>query len=302
MGWCFGVRDAVALVEREAATGPVTVLGELVHNETVNAELRQRGVRIVGSGSASAAAEAVGDGGTGSRSATIIITAHGASEKMIEHVRQQAPRVVEATCPLVRSAHQAVCELAVAGYYPVIVGQRDHVEVRGLIGDLAEFSVVLAVDDVRLLPSRCRYGVVAQTTQPLDRVRQLVELIRQRFPEAEVRLVDTVCLPTKQRQAAAVELARQCDVVVVIGGRHSNNTRELAATCAQHCLRVERVETAADLQWSWFHSDDTVGITAGTSTPDSVIAVVEHWLRELAEEFAKGGANVLPATVPSLSR
>jgi 4-hydroxy-3-methylbut-2-enyl diphosphate reductase len=97
MGWCFGVRDAVALVEREAASGPVTVLGELVHNETVNAELRQRGVRIVGSGSASAAAVAGGEGGTGSRSATIIITAHGASEKMIGSVRQLVPRVVEAT-------------------------------------------------------------------------------------------------------------------------------------------------------------------------------------------------------------
>ena len=282
MGWCFGVRDAVALVEREAASGPVTVLGELVHNETVNATLRQRGVRIV-----RAVEEAVlwerpsgrdRSGPEGPSHNTIIITAHGASERMLEQVRQLAPRVVEATCPLVRSAHQAVRELAAAGYYPVIVGQRDHVEVRGLTGDLAEFSVVLSEDDVCALPSRGRYGVAAQTTQPLDRVRRLAEAIRQRFPESEVRLVDTVCLPTKQRQAAAVELARQCDVVVVIGGRNSNNTRELAATCARHCRRVWLVESAADLRAEWLAGVETVGITAGTSTPDEIINEVEHWL------------------------
>jgi 4-hydroxy-3-methylbut-2-enyl diphosphate reductase len=269
MGWCFGVRDAVALVEREAMRGPVTVLGELVHNETVNARLRQRGVQIVRRLEEPA-------------SGTVVITAHGTSERSLAEVQQQAARVVEATCPLVRTAHDALRELVREGYYPVIIGQRDHVEVRGLTGDLTEFGVILSAEDLHQLPPRWQYGVVAQTTQPVERVNRLTELLRQRFYESEVRLVDTVCLPTKQRQAAAVELARQCDAVVVIGGRHSNNTRELAETCARHCRQVIRVETADELRAEWFAGKETVGITAGTSTPDVTIAAVERWLNTMA--------------------
>jgi 4-hydroxy-3-methylbut-2-enyl diphosphate reductase len=263
------VRDAVALVSRESQRGPVTVLGELVHNEAVNAALRERGVRI------SRQVEPVATD-------TVIITAHGTSEQMIEQVRQRASRVLEATCPLVRAAHVALRELVATGHYPVVVGQREHIEVRGLTGDLTDFHVVLTDGDVRGLPERCRYGVVAQTTQPIERVKRLTEMMRQQFPQSEVRLVDTVCLPTKQRQAAAVELSQQCDVVVVIGGRSSNNTRELAETCARHCRQVVRVESAAELRPESFAGAETVGITAGTSTPDAVIDEVERWLNQLA--------------------
>ena len=133
-------------------------------------------------------------------------------------------------------------------------------------------------EDVARLGERPRFGVVAQTTQPIDRVRQLVGLIRERFPESEVRFIDTVCQPTKQRQNAAIELAQKCDVVVVIGGAHSNNTHELVKTCSRFCARVHHVQTAADLREEWFCAEDTVGITAGTSTPDSVIAAVEKAL------------------------
>ena len=280
MGWCFGVRDAVALVQREAVRGPVTVLGELVHNESVNAALRDQGVQTRHPG------ERV-------ETETVVITAHGAAQRLIADVRQRAPRVVEATCPLVRAAHDALRVLVMTGYHPVIVGQRDHVEVRGLTGDLGEFDVVLADEDVRALPPRWQYGVVAQTTQPIERVKRLVQLMGERFPDSEVRLVDTVCLPTKQRQAAAVELAQQCDAVVVIGGRHSNNTRELVATCARYCRQVWRVESAADLRGEWFAGVATVGLTAGTSTPDEDIAAVAAWLAEVAaREGCIAAANV----------
>ena len=126
-------------------------------------------------------------------------------------------------------------------------------------------------------------GVAAQTTQPIERVRYLVGLMRVRFPNSEVRFVDTVCQPTKQRQNAAVELAQQSDVVVVIGGAHSNNTHELVNTCSRYCARVHHVQTAEDLRQEWFEGAQTVGITAGTSTPDESIDQVAHWLRRLAE-------------------
>lgn len=283
MGWCFGVRDAVVLAARQAEAGPVTVLGELVHNETVNAALRAQGVQLT-----SRLDEVA--------TATVIITAHGTAESALQQVRARVPRVLEATCPLVHAAHRAVRELVVAGFHPVIVGQRDHVEVRGLTGDLREFDVVLTEADVARLTPRTRFGVASQTTQPVERVRWLVELIRQRFPNAEVRWVNTVCRPTKDRQAAAVVLAQQCDVVVVIGGFNSNNTNELARTCAQQGARVVRVASAVDLCADWFAGVATVGITAGTSTPDVVIDEVERWLTNLAkEQHAQANAETAPA-------
>ena len=190
--------------------------------------------------------------------------------------------VLEATCPLVHAAHRSLAMLVREGFHPVIIGKRDHVEVRGMTEDLAEFDVVLGEEDVASLRERPRFGVISQTTQPIDWVRQLVRLIQERFPQSEVRFVDTVCQPTKQRQNAAVELAQKCGVVVVIGGAHSNNTHELVKTCSRFCPRVHHVQTAADLREEWFRADDIVGITAGTSTPDNVIAAVESKLRQIA--------------------
>jgi 4-hydroxy-3-methylbut-2-enyl diphosphate reductase len=190
--------------------------------------------------------------------------------------------VLEATCPLVHVAHRSLAKLVREGFHPVIIGKRDHVEVRGMTEDLAEFDVVLGEEDVASLRERPRFGVISQTTQPIDWVRQLVRLIQERFPQSEVRFVDTVCQPTKQRQNAAVELSQKCGVVVVIGGAHSNNTHELVKTCLRFGPRVHHVQTAADLRKEWFRAEDTVGITAGTSTPDSVIVAVEETIRALA--------------------
>jgi 4-hydroxy-3-methylbut-2-enyl diphosphate reductase len=210
-----------------------------------------------------------------------MVTAHGASERAMNETRGLGLSVVEATCPLVHAAHRAVARLVREGFHPVIIGKRDHVEVRGMTGDLGAFDVVLDGEDVATLCERPRFGVVAQTTQPIDRVRQLVGLIRERFPKSEVRFVDTVCQPTKQRQNAAIELAQKCDVVVVIGGAHSNNTRELVKTCSRFCARVHHVRTADGLQPGWFDGAQTVGLTAGTSTPDTVINAVEARLNQI---------------------
>ena len=266
---CFGVRDAIELALRQADSGPLTVLGDLVHNETVLAGLRARGVKIVRQ---VAAVE----------TRTVMITAHGASERAAGRVLERGLILMEATCPLVRLAHRAVTKLARDGYHPVIVGKRDHVEVRGLTEDLEDFDVVLSEADVLGLRERARFGVAAQTTQPIEKVRALVELIRRRFPTSEVRFIDTVCLPTKQRQNSAIELAQQADVVVVIGGAHSNNTEELVRTCSRHCGRVHHVQSASDLREEWFEGAQTVGVTAGTSTPDASIDEVEAWLNQLA--------------------
>ena len=268
LGMCFGVRDAIALALKHADESPLTILGDLVHNETVLATLRTHGVRLE---------RDLGNVAT----ETVMVTAHGASERALSAVRRRGLAVLEATCPLVHFAHQSVAKLARAGFHPVIIGQRGHVEVRGLTEDLAECDVVLSEAEVLNMRDRTRFGVAAQTTQPIDKVRRLVQLIRERFPQSEVRFIDTVCQPTKQRQSAAMALAQQSDVVIVIGGAHSNNTRELVATCGRHCARVHHVQTAAEVRPEWFADAETVGLTAGTSTPDAVVDEVEQTLAQL---------------------
>ena len=268
LGMCFGVRDAIALALDQAGGAPLTILGDLVHNATVLEALRARGIAV-----AHEVAEV--------KTQRMMVTAHGASQRALATTRALGLDVVEATCPLVHVAHRAVAALVRDGYHPVIIGQRAHVEVRGLTDDLADFDVVLSEQDVLALHEHPRIGIAAQTTQPLERVRHLVALIRQRFPQSNVRFIDTVCQPTKQRQNAAVELARTSDVVIVIGGADSNNTRELVTTCSRYCSQVHHVQTESDLRPEWFHGSEVVGITAGTSTPDHVIDGIERRIREL---------------------
>ena len=262
LGMCFGVRDAITLALEHADAGPLTILGDLVHNPSVLGALQAKGIAI-----AQDAAQV--------STPTLMVTAHGTSERALARTRALGLTVVEATCPLVRVAHRAVMALARDGFHVVIVGQRDHVEVRGLTGDLDGFDVVLNDQDVLGLGEHPRIGVAAQTTQPVERVRLIVDLIRRRFPQSDVRFVDTVCRPTKDRQTAAVDIARQSDVVIVVGGWSSNNTRQLVLTCGKHCARVHQVETDEDIRAEWFEAAEVVGLTAGTSTPDDVIGRVE---------------------------
>src|SRR6185503_15773662 len=281
LGMCFGVRDAITLALEHAEAGPLTILGDLVHNPTVLATLAAKGV---------VAAQDVAQVKTG----TVMVTAHGTSQRTLARTRALGLTVVEATCPLVHVAHRAVAALMRDGYHIVIVGQRDHVEVRGLTGDLDRFDVVLDEDDVLALEAHPRIGIAAQTTQSVEKVRQIVALIRRRFPSSDVRFLDTVCKPTKERQTAAVEMAQQAEVVIVVGGATSNNTRELVKTCAQHCARVHHVQTEADVRVEWLRGAEVVGLTAGTSTPDEVINRVEARLRQVDDERARTAAAAIP--------
>ena len=273
LGMCFGVRDAIALALDQVEARPITILGDLVHNTTVLAALEARGIAI---------AHEVGQ----VKTPTVMVTAHGVSQRTLANTRARGLDVVEATCPLVHVAHRAVAALVRDGYHPVIIGQRAHVEVRGLTEDLHDFDVVLDEADVLELDEHPRIGIAAQTTQPIERVQHLVTLIRRQFPQSDIRFIDTVCQPTKQRQNAAVELAQQSDVVIVIGGAHSNNTHELVNTCRRYCSQVHHVQTESDLQPEWFPAAGTVGITAGTSTPDHVIDRIDQRIREFAARGA----------------
>ncbi len=269
MGFCFGVRDAIHLAQEESSKGPVTILGDLVHNRSVMASLEARGITIART------PEAV-------ETPRLMVTAHGTSDRTRQVLENLGFNPIDATCPLVHHAHRSLRRLVSMGYHPVVIGKRGHTEVLGLAGDFDQCEVVLSPEDIRAMKPRARFGVIAQTTQPLERVRGLVDTIRTTFPDAEVRFEDTVCQPTKLRQNSVRELARQCDVVIVVGGKHSNNTAELARTARDHITRVHQVESPEELRDEWVQGCSKIGVTAGTSTPEETIQAVVDRLEELA--------------------
>ena len=269
-GLCFGVRDAIAQAERLAEQGPLTILGELVHNPVVRERLAQRGVR-----------EGALDHGAAT-TPQVMITAHGASDRKRAEWRGAGFAVADGTCPLVRHAHAQLGLLVSLGCFPVVIGKRGHVEVVGLIGDFPEACVVENEDDISRLPHRATFGVIAQTTQPVEKVRALVEAIRRARPQSEVRFTDTVCQPTKSRQNALRKLIAECDTMVVVGGRNSNNTIQLVAAASAAGLVVFHIERAEELDPAWFRDAEHVGLTAGTSTLKETVAAVHRRLEQIA--------------------
>ena len=269
-GMCFGVRDAITQAEQLAQEAPLTILGELVHNPIVRERLRSRGVN---EGSLNE---------TRSASPRVMITAHGASDTKRALWRDSGFDVVDGTCPLVRHAHEQLTRLVVAGYFPIVIGKPGHVEVRGLTEDFPEACIVDLAGDIAKLPQRDRYGVISQTTQPIDRVPALVAEIQRLHPHSEVRFVDTVCKPTKDRQSALRKLIDVADAIVVVGGRESNNTRQLVETCRAAGKRAFHIERANELRTEWFDNIDIVGLTAGTSTLPETVETVFKRLEEIA--------------------
>ncbi len=273
-GLCFGVRDAIAQAEHLAAQGPLTILGELVHNPVVRERLARRGVQegALGGGPAP--------------TAQVMITAHGASDRKRAEWRDAGFGVADGTCPLVRHAHTQLRALVELGCFPVVIGKPGHVEVEGLIGDFPEACVVENEDDIFRLPHSERYGVISQTTQPVEKVHALVEAIRRARPESEVRFSDTVCQPTKNRQNALRRLIAECDTMVVVGGRNSNNTAQLVATARTAGLTVFHIERAEELDPAWFRDAESVGVTAGTSTLRETVAAVHGRLLQIADSLS----------------
>lgn len=254
-GVCYGVERALKLAEESAASGKVVhTLGPLIHNPQAVAALRDQGVEV-----ATTLAEAP--------EGTLVIRSHGVDPAIIEQARDKGLDVVDATCPHVTKAHEAAEELKRGGYAVVIVGEADHPEVEGIMAHAGgEALVVSSADELpERMPSR-RVGIVVQTTQSLSRLNQVVAAIMPRA--SEVRVFNTICSATGKRQQSAEELAENVDVMVVVGGLNSGNTTRLAEICSGVNGRVHHVETADELDPAWFAGAESVGVTAGASTPD----------------------------------
>jgi 4-hydroxy-3-methylbut-2-enyl diphosphate reductase len=259
MGLCFGVRDALALMRTLPNPQQVTVYGELVHNPEVLKEIAQRGITMVSETQRVLP-----------RSKAVVITAHGVSQKEKRWLAQTAERVYDTTCPLVQRVHQKARALQDSGYFIVVIGKPGHIEVKGLVGDLQSYTVVETPEAVQSYPYQL-LGVVSQTTVPPRFAEVIVQRIRDKNPTAQLKYVDTICKPTRDRQQAVAELLNQVEAMVVVGGANSNNTRQLAELCRQRGVPCLQVQNEQELSKAWFFPYRVVGVTAGTSTLDSTI-------------------------------
>ncbi|MGE3805731.1 MAG: 4-hydroxy-3-methylbut-2-enyl diphosphate reductase [Gemmataceae bacterium] len=274
LGMCFGVRDAIDLAVHLTRQGPLTILGDLVHNPDVVEQMESAGA---------VRARAQEDIDT----RAVLLTAHGTAQKVKQQLRQSGLQVHDATCPLVKRAHQALDRLVEEGRFPVVIGRRGHVEVNGLVGDHDQYAIILDERDFDQLAGPVgqgrALGIVAQTTQPIAYVQELVDAIRRRFPTADVRFIDTVCQPTKDRQDAMDRLIGETEAIVVVGGPDSNNTRKLTELARERSRPAYQVAHADELRAEWFEGIRVVGLTAGTSTPDAVVQEVQRRLEAMGE-------------------
>jgi 4-hydroxy-3-methylbut-2-enyl diphosphate reductase len=267
MGMCFGVRDALGATRSVGDPTLVTIHGELVHNPSVARQLEEAGFRQSREDSRDVAV------GT----PLVLITAHGVSNAERQRLAAANKTLIDTTCPLVRRAHDAAQALRAEGRHVLVVGKAGHVEVRGIVEDLDSYDVIETPDKVGCYESR-RLGIVCQTTMPPGVFADVCAHVRRRNPLADVRVIDTICRPTKLRQLSVLDLVRRVDAVVVVGGRNSNNTRWLVQECREHGTPALHVESAEDLDPAWFTDVRTVGLTAGTSTLDETIDEVHRAL------------------------
>lgn len=258
-GVCYGVERALSMAADAAtsAPAPVHTLGPLIHNPLVVKELEAQGVGL---------AETLDDAASGS----IIIRAHGVVPAVIEQARARDLTVLDATCPYVKRVHAAAEKLVREGYQLIVVGESGHPEVEGIMGHAdGAARVVSCADDLDDLEISNRVGVVVQTTQTQATLAGVVNALLTRA--SEVRVINTICSATQERQQAASELASRADVMIVVGGKNSGNTRRLAQICAERCERTHHVEDACEIDPAWFTGAGLIGITAGASTPSSHI-------------------------------
>ena len=276
MGTCFGVQDAINLAMSPEFNNDLTIVGQLVHNPQVSDSLKQNGVSLV------PGIEDIDK----IKTKKVMITAHGAAEKTKQRLHDAGFIVFDASCPLVMRVHQTIKSLVSKGYFPVVIGQKDHVEVKGIVGDLDDHLVINSEEDFSKIEKsgNRKLGIVTQTTQQRDKVEALVEKIRALDYVDEVSFVNTICQPTHDRQVAVHELADQVDLMIVIGGYNSSNTKKLVHVCGEKGIEAHHIESFDQLDKNWFVNKQHVGITAGTSTPENVINEVHTKILEIAEE------------------
>ena len=259
-GFCYGVKRAVELAQK-AASEHVNgaTLGPLIHNPQLIAELAAQGIACKDSLEQFAPGE------------TVIFRSHGVGPDVYEQAEEKGLTIMDATCPNVRLAQKKAAEAAADGYFPIIVGEKNHPEVKSILKWAGKSAICVEyIKDISNVPQKERYGVIIQTTFELQKFNDILQALQEQRP-GEYRVERTICLATSQRQQSAVELADDSEVMIVIGGRNSANTRHLFELVQGHCRQAYHIETADELNAAMFRGFTKIGITAGASTPDRLI-------------------------------
>jgi 4-hydroxy-3-methylbut-2-enyl diphosphate reductase len=275
VGFCFGVKRAINMTRQALAEHEdVSILGDVVHNRTVTSELEARGLKKV---------TELDD----VRGGTMVIRAHGLPQREIQEAHDRGLNIVDATCPIVTQAQQAAIELENRGCTVVIIGDKNHAEIKGVMGNLKNPALVVdSVEELRdaRLDKRLmrKVGIIFQTTHSFELCRDIVnELISM---AKEVQVINTICRPVRNRQMDAIELAENVDVMVVVGSRSSANTIELKHLCQKYNPRTIHVENADELDRSIFRGADDVGVASGLSTPPDIVEGVKAKLMSWDQE------------------
>jgi (E)-4-hydroxy-3-methyl-but-2-enyl pyrophosphate reductase len=273
MGFCFGVRDAIEIVRDLGQRGEtVYTLGAIVHNPQIAEELEKINVHVV-----DGLDDIPPDG-------LVAVTAHGAPPNLAQQAEDRGLRLIDTTCPLVTRIQKTARDLVEQRYDVLVYGDANHKEVKGIVGWTGgKAKVIKSMDDLAgWEPIRPRVALVSQST---SNVEKFIDISKQLVGEMvargiEVRVVNTICKPTKDRQRAVRELAREVDVVIAIGGWASANTRKLVVAAQEEGTPAHQVERIEELEPEWFLDKERVGLTAGASTPDSIIDLAEARIRE----------------------
>ena len=263
-GYCFGVRDAVNLAYDTAeANGDVYMLGTIVHNERVIENLSNSGGKVV---------ETLEDV---PENKPILFRAHGTAPELWKNADKKKLNLIDATCPLVTEIHDEIKKLEEEGRRTIIIGDHGHDEVIAIAAQVSEPIIIANMDEAKTLRKMKKAGVVSQSTQMIENVQEIIKVLMEKV--FDLRFINTICFPTRRNHEQIKELAVQCDVMIVIGSFTSANSKRLTQLAMERNKRSYQVTTAEELDISWFNDCETVGISAGASTPDEIINdVVKH--------------------------
>lgn len=278
-GFCFGVKRALELVHEALHTSaenqntPIYSLGPLIHNPGVVRELTAQGLKVV---------ERISDIPCG----RVVIRSHGVGPQIYQQAADNNLQIIDATCPFVKNVQQLAVLLHEQCYQIIIVGEREHAEVKGVLDSVnGDALVVNSAADINRQQLSPKIGVISQTTQDIENFQQIITGLVEQVKE--IRIFNTICLATSKRQQEAAELSQKVDLMIVVGGKNSANTRRLLEISREHCRICYQIESPDELNPEWFQGVDRVGVTAGASTPDQQINMVLEEIRNMGGKFVE---------------
>ncbi len=267
-GYCFGVRDAVNLAYDTAKDhGEVYMLGTIVHNEKVVEDLSKAGTKVV---------DKIDEV---PKDKPILFRAHGTAPRVWDKAKNKNLNIIDATCPLVIEIHDEIKKLEAEGRRTIIIGDHGHDEVVGIAAQVENPIILANVEEAKALRKMKKAGVVCQSTQMIENVQEIINVLMEKV--FDLRFVNTICFPTRRNHEQIKELATKCEVMIVIGSFTSANSKRLTQLALEKNKRSYQVTNTDDLEASWFENCETVGISAGASTPDDIIRSVVEKITEI---------------------